>query len=349
MSPSDTDWEALARYLAGESSPGEAAAMRRWLAERPENAELASALAAALDAAPAAAEARGEPIDVEGALRKVHARITQPNLAVVHGERTPPRLPRLQPRRERSWSVPAAIAAAAVLGAAALFWQKADRPDPSQVAAAATHATPAGGRDSVRLADGTMVRLGPATTLVIPGDYNVDRREVELRGVAHFDVVHGTRPFTVRAGEATIVDVGTAFVVRSDSASGVRVVVTAGSVLLSAQGRGTGTLLNVGDVGTVAPGGTIAVARGTGGEADTAFIRGRLVLRDAAPHEVAAELYRWYGITWKLTDSSLARRRVTATFERETPAQAVRALELALGARIELRNDTAFVRPLRSR
>lgn len=350
MPPSDIDWDALARYLAGESSGEEADAMRRWLARHPESAEMVAALATSLHALPAEVEARSEPVDVEGALRKVHARITQPNLLVVRGERTPPRLPRLQVRRQRSWSIPAAIAAAAVIAAAAIFWRTAGHESAAtQVASATTLATAPGGRDSLRLADGTMVRLGPASTLLIPADFAVERREVELRGEAHFDVVHGTRPFTVRAGEATIVDVGTAFAVRSDSLTGVRVVVTNGSVLLSAQGRGTGTLLEVGDVGTVAPGGTIAVARGTAGEDDTAFVRGRLVLRDATPREVAAEVYRWYGITWKLTDSSLGRRRVTATFEKETPAQALRALELALGARIELRNDTAFVRAGRSR
>lgn len=350
MPPSDIDWDALARYLAGESSDEEAEAMRRWLARNRESAEMVAALTTSLRALPAAVQSESEPVDVDAALRKVHARMTQPDLAVVRGERTPARLPRLEMRRQRSWSIPAAIAAAAVLAAAAIFWRSAGHPGATpQFAAGATLATPPGGRDSLRLADGTMVRLGPASTLIVPGDFAVERREVEIRGEAHFDVVHGTRPFTVRAGEATIVDVGTAFAVRSDSVSGVRVVVTSGSVLVSAQGRGAGTLLNVGDVATVAPGGTIAVERGTAGEGDTAFVRGRLVLRDATPREVAAEVYRWYGITWKLADSSLARRRVTATFEKETPQQALHALELALGARIELRNDTAFVSARRGR
>lgn len=349
MPPSDIDWDALARYLADECSAEEAESMRRWLAQHPENAEMVAALSTSLRALPGVVESSAAPIDVEGALRKVHTRITQPDLVAVRGERTPPRLPRVQVRRQRSWSIPAAVAAAAVIAAAAIFWRSAGHPDPGTRSAAATVATAPGGRDSLRLADGTMVRLGPASTLLVPGDFGVERREVEIRGEAHFDVVHGTRPFTVRAGEATIVDVGTAFAVRSDSAAGVRVVVTNGSVLLSAPGRGAGTLLRVGDVGTVAPGGTIAVERGTAREDDTAFVSGRLVLRDATPREVAAELYRWYGITWKPTDSSLARRRVTATFEKETPARVLRALELALGARIELRNDTAYVRAGRGR
>ena len=35
-----TDWEALARYLAGESRPDELERVRRWLEEHPDDAAL---------------------------------------------------------------------------------------------------------------------------------------------------------------------------------------------------------------------------------------------------------------------------------------------------------------------
>ena len=109
-----------------------------------------------------------------------------------------------------------------------------------------------GKRDSVRLADGSRVILGPASQLVVPAAFGQRGREVELHGEAYFDVVHDTtRPFVVRAGDATIRDIGTSFAVRSDSGPRLQVVVTAGAVAL--RGRtDSAAILHAGDVGTVA-------------------------------------------------------------------------------------------------
>ena len=67
--------------------------------------------------------------------------------------------------------------------------------------AAHAYATAVGQRDSVRLPDGGRVVLGPASQLVVAAGYGERVREVELHGVAYFDVAHDPRhPFVVRAG-----------------------------------------------------------------------------------------------------------------------------------------------------
>src|SRR5437868_8398381 len=65
------DWEAIARYLAGESSPAESEQVARWLEEHTGDAELVDAL----DKAIASLTFRDQSdVDVEGALRQVAAR-----------------------------------------------------------------------------------------------------------------------------------------------------------------------------------------------------------------------------------------------------------------------------------
>jgi len=65
--PSDqVDWDALARYFAGESSAEEAEATSRWLAEHPEEADAFAALdsvTARLDSFQA--ETAGDPAEGE--------------------------------------------------------------------------------------------------------------------------------------------------------------------------------------------------------------------------------------------------------------------------------------------
>lgn len=351
------DWDALARYLSGESSPEEANAVRAWLDARPERALLVTALRQSFDglAADAAAEVDVDvDVDVEGALRKVHARIAEsvntPITPITSAR--PPQLHRFAERSAarrgaRRWPVAGLVAAAAAVALVAIgVWRSNPHGAASSFAAtmpAATYATAVGERDSVRLSDGSRVILGPSSTLAIASGYGATQRAVELHGEGYFDVVHdAARPFTVHTEAATIVDVGTTFTVRGDPSGTVRVAVTSGSVRLAHVTSGdSGIVLAAGDVGTLDPFGAATLARGEANGEDTAFTRGRLVFRDAPLARVAADVRRWYGIELRVGDSAIARRRLTATFDRETPEQAMAVIAAALGAVIERHGDTA--------
>ena len=98
------------------------------------------------------------------------------------------------------------------------------------------YTTAVGQRDSVRLPDGTRVVLGPGSRLAVDQGYGTSHREVGLRGEAYFDAQHGgAHPFVVRAGNATVRDVGTVFAIHSDPGDGVRVVVASGAVVLQSR------------------------------------------------------------------------------------------------------------------
>src|SRR6266566_4440363 len=69
------DWEAIARYLAGESTSSESAEVRRWMEEHADEAQVVADLDRAM------ASLRFLPpsdVDVEGALRRVTERLDRP-------------------------------------------------------------------------------------------------------------------------------------------------------------------------------------------------------------------------------------------------------------------------------
>ena len=354
----EADWDALARYLAGESSPEEAAHLRRWLDARPERAELVAAMQRALEPL---RDDTASDIDVEGALRTVHARMSAddasapaPAFTVVRGD-APRRVPRMPVRTAQAWKPNALRAAAAVvlLAAVGILWNS-KRPNGTVPAAVvAQHVvTPVGGRDSVRLIDGSRIVLGPGSQLTVAEGYGARSRDVRLEGEAYFDVVHDVaHPFTVHAGAATIVDVGTTFTVKSDSAGGVRVAVTSGIVTLSSApaDSGEGVQLRAGDVGIVSANTPMAVARGAASADDSAFTTGRLVFRDAPLTDVSASLKRWYGIDLSASDSSLARRRLTASFDGEPVERVLSVIGMTLGVDVQRTGSTVIVRPPRQR
>jgi transmembrane sensor len=332
------DWEALARFVAGESSRDEVAQLEARLSAQPADKTLMDSLAQVTQRM-----AAGIPpdLDVEAALLRVKAR-----RSVVDAR--PLKLEQSIPRPGFAWRVPlSAIAAVAVFAIGiAGFLSLRDRPT-QQIAPSAARmlATGIGVIDSLRLVDGTRVVLGPRSSITIAANYGVQRRDVEVRGDAYFDVVHdASRPFTILASGAIIEDLGTRFAVRTDAADGVAVSVSQGSVSLQGVNtNGHGIVLRPGDRGSVLPNGQTVTRRGT--SEDMAWMRGRLVFREAPLTEVIASLKRWYGIELKVSDESLAGRHLTATFSGEPPERVLEVIRLVLGADIERRGDTVIVRP----
>ena len=315
MTSSGMNWDRIARYLAGEAAPQEAAEVRRWLDEHRSDGEVVAALDRLTRSI------RGGELDVETALTQVKARPTPRRTkvtAVPHGWR----------RWMRKTELLAA--AAVVLLVAGVFLLRQFRSDTALV----TYSTAVGQRDSVRLEDGSLVLLGPGTRVAVRG------REIDLTGEAFFRVVHDDRPFIVRAGESVIRDIGTEFSVQALDAAAVRVVVQEGSVALS---RGADSvLLRQGDVGEVTGDRVQAVSGGATAE-DFAWMRGELVFRDTPMSRVASDLRRWYGVEVRMADT-LLQRRFTGTFTTESRERVLDVIATALPARVERRGDTAYFR-----
>lgn len=347
--PSDqVDWDALARYFAGESSAEEAEATSRWLAEHPEEAEAFAALdavTAGLDSG--AADAAGDP-DVDAAWQRVAARLDERPAAKT-------KVYAFARRRRLSWSSPALRAAAAIIALAAgstMVWRIRSNDSPAGAATAArTFETAPGQRDSVVLADGTGVLLGPGSSLRIETGFGDRRRDVYLNGEALFDVRHDdARPFVVHASDLMVHDLGTTFTVRTTNGTNgtngaTTVAVTQGAVRVARDlaSSDSGVVLRAGDRGTAAPGMSITVERGVALADELAFTRGQLVFRDTPLPAVAASLRRWYGVEVRIADSSLNARTLTASFSEEPLVDVLRVIGLALDTRVRREDSTVVI------
>jgi transmembrane sensor len=343
----DAEWEELARFLSGESSPAEQRQLRARLARDPERAALVQALDAALtppDETPLAAE------EVERALASVMAR-REPA-----GARTAP-LPGVIPLRGRAtpgfagtgtrWRRTGLLAAAAVVvvAGASLLWRatrEGERTTAGVQVADVEYSTGVGRIDTLRLADGTSVVLGPSSRLRLEPHYGQRARTLTLDGQAFFDVVHDdARPFVVRTASATLRDVGTTFSVESDRDLGTRIVVTSGAVDVAAVAARDGepTVLHGGDRAEV-NGDRMTVERGVVSGDAMSWTHGTLAFHDASMATVGAELRRWYGIRLVIDDSALATRRLTATFDRVSADDVGRVLAAVLGGSATRSGDT---------
>lgn len=331
----DDEWTLAARYVAGELPDVEAAAVRARLRAAGGEGEFLEALRSAR---PGASRPR---VDVEAALRSVRARMDVPAVRRRQG-----------PPTATLWRAAAAVVAIAGIGYVAT--RTAPKSAPPLAAAPTIHQTPAGVRDSVVLADGSRVLLGPGSRLTVPASFD-SARVVTLDGVAAFEVVHdAARPFTVHTANAEITDIGTRFTVDGIPGGATDVAVQSGSVSVrpSRPAPGTaaeGVTLGRGDAGRVGANGQVTIARGGATADDRAWESGRLVFRDAPMVRVRAELRRWYGVELVSVDSVIATRHITAAFQRESRREVLDIIALALGAAYEQRADSIILRPLATR
>lgn len=332
------DWEAIGRFLAGESPDAEAAAVAAWLAAHPEDAAMVARVNAAAETLRPVVPA---PIDTEAALARVLARRaaapTRPPGVHVLGAGAP---------RRRWWTSPLAAAAGLAILAGSAWWlTRASAPASRDGEAITVLATATGERDSLSLPDGSTVLLGPGSTVSFARTYGRETRTVTLRGDAYFVVARDdARPFTVRVPGAQIVDLGTAFAVRADSAGDVTVAVTSGRVRLEGQTAGGGALeLSAGESARLPADASIPEPFAQDTVEATAFTRGTLVLRETPVRDLPTLLRRWYGVTLGI-DPALADRRVSATFTNESADTVVSAIALSLGARGSVRGDSAQLR-----
>ena len=346
----DDRWEGLARFLAGQSSSAEEQRIRAQLASDPERAALLNALDSAL----------GSPNDVPLSAREVDSalasvmarrdiavhRAAEPSPDVIPFAPRPSAQLRQMQSRWRSAGVRAAAAVLLVAGLS-LVWRASQptgtaNPDTRIASASQIHRTTTGQVDTVRLADGSTVVLGPASRLAVEDGFGGSVRGVDFEGQGYFDVVHDdARPFVVRTRSATLRDIGTAFSVQSDSIRGTRVAVTSGAVDVVGVGRkaSSPTVLHAGDRAEVS-GERVRVERRSVTEAELSWTRGVLEFHDAPLAAVAQELRRWYGVELIVSDSTIATRRLTATFDRATADDVGRVLAAVLGGAVTRTGDT---------
>jgi len=180
--------------------------------------------------------------------------------------------------------------------------------------ASRTVATRVAQLDTVNLPDGSRVILAPNSLLEYAVSPRTGPREIRLEGEALFDVRHDDeRPFRVRTRRAVVEDLGTSFVVREyASDSRARVAVRSGAASLhTGDGSSAAAIdLRPGDGAYVDSSG--AIARFTGDpESFGAWTAGYLTFDGASLTEVLSQLETWYGVEFRMTDSTLMKQHFT--------------------------------------
>lgn len=183
----------------------------------------------------------------------------------------------------------------------------------------------------VSLPDGSIVQLDAGSAIAV--DYeDTERRITLLAGQAFFRVVRDTqRPFSVLAGDVSVVVRGTSFSVAKTRAT-IDVAVQTGKVEVLRHGRPQGDPLTVGDRLVVDRSGHAVHRERLSPEQVAPWRDRRLVVVDTSFGDIVETLGRHLPGLVVVRDGALNRQAITGVFDLAQPVEALRTLAMSQNA-----------------
>lgn len=320
----DIDWTILARYAASDCTVEERLQVEHWLAAHPDGPSELHAIheVAAIGSRTSSAGERAK------VLAEVRKKVGVAAMDVGRGGVASHRPWRRMVAVVRVAAIIVGVIGGGVLAYAA--WRSSDGPIREIAKESRTFTTPRAARLSLRLPDGTLVELAPASMLRLPADFGTRERIVELVGEAAFTATHDERrPFTVHTARLVARDLGTRFIVREYAediaaevvvAEGVVAVTRDTSVSRAVSGS---VILRAGEGVRTTADGQLAPMRDVSLERSFGWIQGRLIFRGTRLQDAITQLSRWYDVDVRLATPELASLPLSAVFEYTDPAPTV--------------------------
>ncbi|MFW5754454.1 MAG: FecR family protein [Marinilabiliaceae bacterium] len=321
------DWELAARILSGEGDEIDEGLLEQWLNADPKNRKEWQNIKAAWESGEDARLL--DEIDTSSAWTRVK-RFTVDDAPSVSNS---------APRRSHRL-VWASVAAGFVLliGLAWGFLSPFSQNSSSLIVSS-------NDREEIELSDGSHVTLNSGSRFTCDQPFEGKERVVNLNGEGYFRVEgNRERPFVVKAGEITIRVTGTRFNVQAyPNLSITEVSVIEGSVeVVPPSGSEKKTL----------QGGQVALFEKNTGrmtiEDQTdpnvlAWITGEMTFRETPLKEVSQTLERVYGVDIQLSDSSLGREKLTASFSDNSLDFVLRVVCVTFNLDSHREGDTIFL------
>lgn len=219
--------------------------------------------------------------------------------------------------------------------------------DPSAVEQVAwiEKVVPAGQKSTLKLSDGTVIKLNAETKIRMPEKF-ADIREVYLEGEAFFDVARDTlRPFIIYSKNTMTKVLGTSFNIKAyaqDSIVSVAVLTGKVSVRIKddrQKERLEETVLLPNDLGVVLGSGDGILTSKFDAEKLLAWKDGVLILDNDSFDKALEKLERWYGVRFIKKNEGKVKEYYSGSFKNESLKNVLEALKVTGGFSYKIQGD----------
>lgn len=195
------------------------------------------------------------------------------------------------------------IAAAVVLLIVAFIgYQEIQQPAEELVVQQVEISTEFGQRKTIKLPDGSVVKLNIGSSLEFPERFDGDTRTVKLTGEGYFEVTENkNKPFIIQSGGLFTEVLGTSFnLCAYPELDSITVAVVTGRVKISNE-SGLHQVLSPADMGIYSRQ-TQSILKTTYDEDILAWYSGTLIIENKPLPAVFSQLERWYGVQFEIAD-----------------------------------------------
>ena len=206
---------------------------------------------------------------------------------------------------------------------------------------------PLGRKISLKLADGSTVKLNAGSTLTLPpeGRFASNERVVYLQGEAFFQIVRDTaRPFRIISGMVTTTVLGTSFNVKAWPEQPVQVAVAEGKVAVAKKtvNDQAAEMIVITDNEMAEFTGTIFTKSSFDPVEIIGWKDGVLYFRNADLLTIKNRLERWFGLPINI-DSRVPATRYTGKFTNESLENILEAISFTTAFDFSIEKDSVFI------
>ncbi|MBN1145501.1 MAG: FecR domain-containing protein [Bacteroidales bacterium] len=300
-----TDWNLLAKYMAGEAGEKEVREVMDWIGKNPGNQSLYNEIKTDWNKM----DMMNKRFDVDNAWNKLQSRILDKKEIVLPDE--------IQESRKSVNRFPAFLRIAAsflllaAVGAVLLFVTSQTR-----TVSVATSFNEKG--KEISLPDGSVIILNSASSVSYSNQFGKKSREIDLKGEAYFEVTPDKhKPFVIYANNAQIKVLGTSFNVdANDAKNKVEVYVTSGVVELSEMtDRNNKVLLHPGNAGMINNRNVSVTSKGDAN--CLAWKTGDLTFHATRLNDVAAVLNEIYNVRIVIREPGIDTTRIEGSYQND--------------------------------
>lgn len=343
--PPDINWSRLVRYLTGESEPEEKSRTRDWILEDRNRARLMDDLREVWEET----DHSPQPRDVDAAWEKISRELElstdeykkgmagtdNPASEAPSGRESATREKRYSFRRTSiSTRLSVLVGVVLLTTALAVAYIYDSSSTTNRKGSPKVFTTKPGQRATVRLADGSKVRLNAESRLEVTAGFGDQNRTVRLSGEAYFEVAQDTTTsFVVQAGGVRATALGTAFNVEAYAeANKQEIAVTEGVISLESGKESIRDTVHLrADYLGMVYGSHLQKLRDNAAvHRKTAWTKGQLVFSDTDFDEVTRRLERWYDVEIDSRVDSEEVDRLNASFHEESLGEVLEAISTAL-------------------
>lgn len=217
--------------------------------------------------------------------------------------------------------------------------------DKEPVAQMVVKEAPLGQKTTIRLSDGTLVKLNSGSRLTYPDNFDHDNREVNLEGEAFFEVEKdASRPFKITSGQVLTTVLGTSFNVHAFQNEDVRVTVLTGKVKVhSTDNPNSAVQLRPGDQALYEAVNGKLTSRQVNVEEHLVWKENIILFKGASQKKVLNTLSRWYDVSFEVKGDSTQEWGISGRYQDKSLEFILNSLSYSVGFSYEIKSNQIII------